>query len=60
LKNNIRPLFSSNPISSPFIIHFEFWVIKNMMGPPSKVIYKTSLYSKGKDAMIKILKLKFL
>jgi hypothetical protein len=56
-KNISRPLFSSSPISSLFLIYFEqlktWWV--HQLG-----LYKTSLYSRGKDTKIKDVKHKIL
>jgi hypothetical protein len=56
-KNSSRLPASSSPISSSFLVHFEWlktwWVCQ--LG-----LYKTSLYSRGKDAMIKNLKFKIL
>jgi hypothetical protein len=56
-KNNFRQLFSSSPRSSSFLVYFEwfkaYWVHQLW-------IYKTSLYSKNKDAIIKDFKLEIL
>jgi hypothetical protein len=55
--NSSRLLSSFNPISSSILIHFEWfktrWV--HQLG-----IYKTFVYSKGKDATIKDFKLEIL
>jgi hypothetical protein len=56
-KNSSQTLSSSNSISSSFLVHFELfknrWLCQ--LG-----LYKTSLYSKAKDATIKDLKQRIL
>jgi len=52
-KNSSRHLFSSSPIFSLFLIYFEWlktWWVHQL------VLYKTSLYSRGKDTKIKDVK----
>jgi hypothetical protein len=56
-KNSPQPSSSSNPISSSFLVHFEWFKSRWVCQPR---LYKTSLYSKAKDAIIKDLKLRIL
>jgi hypothetical protein len=56
-KNNSRPLSSSTPVSSLFLVCFEWfktWRV-HQLG-----LYKISLYFRSKDVMIQDFKLKIL
>jgi len=56
-KNSSKPLSSSSPLSSSNLVGFEWlkiWWMRQLR------LYKTSLYFRGKDAMIKDFKLKIL
>jgi hypothetical protein len=48
-KISFKPLSNSSPIFSSFLVHFEW--LKTCLGCQLR-LYKTSLYSKGKDTMI--------
>jgi hypothetical protein len=57
-KNSSRPLSSSSPISSSFLVWFEWF--KNLMHVPTRASQNFYAHSRGKHAAIKDLKLRIL